>query len=118
MCGIHQLDTENRIFYWLSQSFEKLSLKKEVNLVYENQIPNLAVLVIRGSVRLPKKEQAKVVIESPTLIALKELLNEKPVHTDVFIEAGSEVFFINRSLLIKRLKEENKDHQIFFKPVL
>jgi hypothetical protein len=59
-----------------------------------------------------------MVIKTPTLLALKELLYEKPVQSDVFVEAGSEVFFINRSLLIKRLEEEEKDHQVFFKPVL
>lgn len=69
------------------------------HLYYEGQTPIVAYLLVAGDVNLIKSRRKSIPVEEGCIFGLYELICCKDSVYGAHIKGGSEVYFINRSLL-------------------
>lgn len=81
------------------------------DLYYEDQTPVVAYLLLKGEVSLVKRRRKSILVKPGSLFGLKELILHEPSLYGAHIKAGSEVCFIDRSL-IKEIIEFEIDEDL------
>jgi len=69
---------------------------QEATLVYENQVPNIAVLLLKGSAYLKSSEQNdEVIISKPCLICFWQLIEKQVSRADITLSSGTDFSFLD-----------------------
>lgn len=78
----------------------------ETTIVYKNQIPTAAYLLLNGEIEISDKRKAfSEVFKKDHLFCLKEIYLHKKIKYNINIKAGSEVLIIDRSTVIELLNK-------------
>lgn len=91
----------------LQENFELFIFGNDFNLVYQNQVPTMAFLLIEGQINLYKRKKKVGQIEPGTLIGMPELLSNHTIGFDCFVLKNSICILISKSALLEN-KRKNK----------
>ncbi len=93
------IEVSGEILERIKSISENHTYSVDSDLYYEGQTPIVAYLLFKGEVSLVKKRRKNIPVKPGSIFGLRELiLHEKSVY-GAQIRAGSEVFFIDRSLI-------------------
>lgn len=85
----------------LKRHFETVIFKNNYQMVFENQIPQVAMVLLSGAIHLKIKKKIIKIIDPGTLLGAFHLLNNHPVVFGCEISAQSEVLLIPKSELLE-----------------
>lgn len=92
----------------LLKYFRVHKFEKSFDLVYENQIPNVSVVVSKGSIQLIGRNKVKADINLNTWLGFYHNLMNKPVRYGWRVIEGSELLIIEKSELLKLVNEKDQ----------
>lgn len=85
----------------LKQHFEVVKINSDFQIVFEDQIPPVAIVLLSGKISLKSKKRIEAVVEPGVLMGAYHILHGFPVDLGCEINAESEVVLIYKSELIK-----------------
>lgn len=88
----------------LLDRFKSKKFNSDFNLVYEKQIPNVAVLLTNGEVQIYKRNKLLDIVGPGALLGLTQLLQNKALNFTCKIGKDSEVILFDRSTLLEEQK--------------
>ncbi|MFZ4713191.1 MAG: hypothetical protein ACOYL6_05755 [Bacteriovoracaceae bacterium] len=91
----------------INEHFEEMTFPNDFDFVYESQVPNSAILLMDGELRLCKKNKVVEVIKPGVLIGVYQLLNNIPVKLSWKLGKKSKAILLNKSVIMNALKNKN-----------
>jgi hypothetical protein len=85
----------------LKKHFEVMTFKHDFQMVFENQIPQVAIVLLQGTIHLKARKKTIKILDPGILVGAYHLLNDHPVVFGCEICAQSEVILIQKSELLK-----------------
>ena len=99
MCSIHKEADYEELFKWLRIISEVTTVSKDFPLVYEGQVPNIAVYLEKGQFVISGEDNRIVEIKDPVVLGLTEILSRTPSEETIVIAAGSRVSILSFAAL-------------------
>lgn len=93
----------------LRKHFDVLTINRPYQMVYENQIPQVAMILLSGSALLKSKRKIIKTIDPGILLGAYHLIHEHPVVFGCEISAKSEVLLIHKSEIIEIVVADPSD---------
>lgn len=84
-------------------------------LFYEGQIPNVAYLLIEGTIELLKNKKIKKKLKPGHLIGLNELMSNTPSQLTANAQAESVLCYLDKSTVIDMIKDDQTSLSHFLK---
>jgi len=93
--------------YQFSKHFSMQKFEQKFDFIYENQIPNVAIVIVSGLVQLISKKKVKAEIRPDTLLGAYNLLYNKEVRYGWRVIEGTELLILEKSDLLSYLEQQN-----------
>jgi len=90
----------------LSENFKEIVFNNDFDFVYEEQVPNSAILLLDGELLLCKKNKIIESIHPGSLLGAYQLLHNEPVKLACKIGRKSKAILLNKTALLESLKDE------------
>ncbi len=84
----------------INEEFEPVTFNNEFDFVYEEQVPNTAILLTDGELTLYKKNKLLEVIDPGHLLGAYQLLHNEPVKFTCKVGRKSKVILLDKSTLL------------------
>lgn len=91
----------------LKNQFEPMKFHSEFDLIYEKQIPNTAIILISGELKLLKRKKILELKLPGISLGIKNILDNIPFRFNCRVLEGTELILIPKSDLIRILNERN-----------
>lgn len=101
------IHVSNEVLERISKKGEGHSYTVDMDLFYEDHIPVVAYLILKGSGKLVKKRRKDIPLGPGDLIGFLELMGHTPSIYGAQISHDSEVVFLDRSTVLEILEEES-----------
>jgi hypothetical protein len=85
----------------LKKQFDVITFAHDYQMVFENQIPLVAIVLINGSIHLKMRKKIVKILDPGILMGAFHLLHNHPVVFGCEISAQSEVVLIHKSELLE-----------------
>jgi len=82
--------------------------RNDADVIYKGHVPHCGFLLLEGQITLTISKTKKVVLNSGSLIGVRELMNSDPIAFDVNISSNSSVLILDRSTVDDILKSNNE----------
>lgn len=103
MYSIIDSKSDENLLGRMMKEFSLALLERDFNLVYKNQVPNVAVLVEDGAITFGNGAEWSHKVTRPALVGLQEVLSLSQSPVDVTLKAGSKISLLSRISLLKTL---------------
>ena len=89
----------------LKEEHEILVITSDFDLVYEKQVPNVAIALLEGDIELTKNSKCIEKISNSCLLGVHHLLNLEPVKFGCRVKKNAKVIFLGRFEILSLLKD-------------
>ena len=86
---------------FLKSQFEVMTFAHDFQMVFENQIPQVALVLLNGNIHLKSRKKTIKILDPGILVGAFHLLHNHPVVFGCEISAKSEVILIHKSELLE-----------------
>ena len=93
----------------LKKHFDVMTFEHDYQMVFENQIPQVAMVLLNGHFHLKTKKKIIKILDPGILVGTFHLVNDHPVVFGCEIKARSEVIMIHKSELLKISELDSAD---------
>lgn len=93
----------------LKKHFTPLRINNSCNLVYEKQIPNMAIVLLDGELELISRNKPAEKISPGSLMGVHQLINNEPVKQGCKIRENSEIIILQKSDLLEVSQDDNSE---------
>ncbi len=93
----------------LKKHFETVKINSDYQMVFENQIPPMAILLLKGNINLKYKKKIERLVEPGVLMGIFHILNNHPAALGCEISAQSEILLIYKSELLEIAHAQSSD---------
>jgi len=102
----------NEINYLKKFASERI-FNSEMTIIYKNQIPTAAYLILEGSIEITnKRKNFSQLLGQNHLIGLKEIYAHKKIKFNIDIKSGSKVLIIDHSTVLELLNKNRIENPI------
>ncbi|MBT6325773.1 MAG: cyclic nucleotide-binding domain-containing protein [Bdellovibrionales bacterium] len=92
--------------------------RNNADIIYKGHIPHCGFLLLKGEITLTISKTEKIILDSGSLIGVRELMQSDPIGFDVKISSNSSVLILDRSTVDEILKSDNEGlKELFCKEV-
>ncbi len=88
----------------LSQELGPVHFSHDFNFSYQKQIPQAGIVLLEGEIQLLKNNRIQETISPGFMLGIKNLLNEIPLKSGLFILKESKVIILNKTQILEGLK--------------
>ena len=99
----------NKEIQILKRYFDTYRFQIEFNLVYEAQIPHIALVLLNGIATLQEKRKKIGEVPPGTLLGLHQVLTNSPSKQGLRLASGAEVVLILKSQLMEVLNNKRSE---------
>lgn len=85
----------------INDEFKAVTFNNEFDFVYEEQVPNTAILLTDGELTLYRKNKLLEVIDPGHLLGAYQLLHNEPVKYSCKVARNSKVILLDKSTLLE-----------------
>lgn len=96
-----QIKPADKNFKLIQENWPPREFTRDFCISYQNQVPNVAILLISGEVEIIQGSKITKV-KFPALFAIKELLERQTLDYSIHVTAGSIACLIDRATLIEQ----------------
>jgi CRP-like cAMP-binding protein len=89
----------------LSENYKEIVFNNDFDFVYEEQIPNSALILIDGEILLSRKNKIIEKIHPGSLLGAYQLLHDEPVKFACKINRKSKAILLNKTALLECLRD-------------
>lgn len=93
----------------LKKHFDVMTFEHDYQMVFENQIPQVAMVLLHGHILLKTKKKIIKILDPGILLGTFHLVNNHPVIFGCEIKAQSEVILIHKSELLEISGSDSSD---------
>lgn len=91
---------------------EVLHFPLEFSLIYENQIPIIGIVLVKGEIELRKNSTLVERISHPALLAWSQFLDQKPLRQECVVMERSEVLLIGKADVLSLRRMDPQMEQV------
>lgn len=93
----------------IRDNYDSFTFKNECDLVYEQQIPNTGIVLIKGQLTLLKKKKIEKEITAGGMIGVYNLINNNPSSVTCKVQGDSELIMLQKSQILEALNDEKSE---------
>jgi CRP-like cAMP-binding protein len=97
----------NRELSILQQHFVPHRYGVESDIVYEGQVPNTGIVLLKGKVFLYRRRKLRATLGPGTMLGVAELWGHDPLENNCRVSANSELILIKKSDLTEALRQQD-----------
>jgi signal-transduction protein with cAMP-binding, CBS, and nucleotidyltransferase domain len=93
----------------LKRHFPPILFEQDFDLVYEEQVPNTGLVLIKGEVELVRRRKVKDKLGPGAMLGIHQLIHNRPVVLGCRIKAKSEVIILHKSNVLELLHRSESE---------
>jgi hypothetical protein len=88
----------------LKHRYTPVIFEQDFDLVYEEQIPNTGLVLLKGELELIRRRKVKESLGPGAMLGLAQLIHNRPVILGCRIKANSEVIILQKSDVLEGMR--------------
>jgi hypothetical protein len=94
---------------FLRERFTSLKFENSFDLVYESQVPNTGIVLLKGHISLLKRKKVQSTVEAGTLLGVTNIINNEPSQVGCKVLGNSELIMLNKSEILEALNDKDPE---------